>query len=680
MTWLIATTGYGLTAATFGILWILLIARSLQGERRYLLLLAPALTVFWALANITAQTSDLDPALPNLFQVMHSSGWLLVIHQLIERPAAARLRERVIILTISLLTLASAVGTLANSGYGSSIVIFFGGGMCLLQVAGLLILENIYRNADEERRWALKHLLLGCATMQVFDLMLFAEVLLFGSFDATYGTAQGFVDALAAPLIAISVMRYRSWKVDLHVSRDVVYHSTVLILAGIYLLLVAAAGYYLKKFGGDWGTISTIVIICVAIIAFLIAMSSASMRARLRLWIGTHFFSHKYDYRKEWLRFTDTLSDSGEGISFHQRLLRSIGDIVDSTGGGIWLHHLDDKAFALETTMNMGDELRALPETHPLITHLRETGRFVDLFHQTAENEGLELPGWLAGNKKAWLILPLNHMDRLIGFVILARPRVPHVLDREDADLLRVVSQQVASYAAEERSLRTLEDSKKLEDFNKRFAFVVHDLKNAISQLSMMLKNAEKHSSNPEFQKDMMNTVENTVQRMQNMMERLKADHEGLAGNGETGIAPVVLNKVLLAMFQQFAKQHETLALNIPDQAVSHTLDRRKLQTVLTHLLTNAIEASGTDGEVSLNLTSDNEGNKVISVADDGPGMTEDFIRNELFKPLNSSKADGFGIGAYQVKQLVRDLGGRLEVISSPGQGTDMQIHLESSE
>lgn len=670
---LIEIVGFGGTAIAFGILWVFYMLRSTPGNRPLALICAPLLTVLWASASGTVAVLGLKTSLTAPLQVAHSFGWILVLHQLMDRPARNRTIERIILGLIALATIASAFATILTAEPERLYTILFGGGMCVMVIAGLLAIEHLFRNSEPTRFWALKHLMLGCATLMTFDLVLYAEVFLFGELDQSYRFAQGFVDMIAAPLIAVSFMRNQSWRVDLHVSREVVYHSTVLIVSGLYLLGMAAAGYYVQQFGGDWARISGIVIAVVAVVTLILGLTSETIRARLRVWISQHFFSHKYDYRKEWLRFTGILSHETDTLGFHERLLRAIGDLVDSTGGAIWLHMPEDQSFSLQTHVNLGDKLRAIPETHPLVTYLSQSGEIIDL-EQLRRNRGHQeapdLPEWLLKDARAWLIIPLVHRDVLIGFITLARSRAPRELDWEDHNLLRVAGQQVASYAAEERSLRTLEDAKKLEDFHRRFAFVVHDIKNAISQLSMLLRNAEKHGDNPEFQSDMLATIQNTVDRMTSLMERLKAGQEA----EKNEVRQSDLEMAVQASFDSWSRKIDSLDLKIAPLQNPKQVAEETLQTVLDHLLTNAAEAAGDGGKVELGLTETNDGPRLY-VKDNGPGMTDEFIRERLFRPLISSKSGGFGIGAYQVQQLVRDMGGHLEVQSKPGEGTVMSIY-----
>src|SRR5690606_3473343 len=100
--------------------------------------------------------------------------------------------------------------------------------------------------------------------------------------------------------------------------------------------------------------------------------------------------------------------------------------------------------------------------------------------------------------------------DRLVGAVLLARPEIGRQLDWEDFDLLRIVGRQVASYLAEAQSQEALSEARRFDEFNRRFAFIMHDIKNLVSQLSLVARNAERHADNPEFRVDMVATLKNS--------------------------------------------------------------------------------------------------------------------------------------------------------------------------
>ena len=682
MVWEIELFGYSLALFLYGLLSVLTLKKSLTIQRRWLFIFAPIGVVLWSSAGALNSFELISYEVTQFFHTAFLSCWALLALQISAKTAQQQKRAKVILLAIALLTAIATFSPLFTNQNIRLAATIYGAGMCLITVYGLKQIEQILRTSDSERLWALKHLVLGFGLVFIYGLITNTELLLFGLYNVYYQGAHGFIVALAAPLIAISMMRYKSWQLDIHVSREIIYQSGVLVISGSYLIAVALAGFYLKNFGGDWGVISSIITTAAAVVTFFAVLSSASLRAKLRVWINKHFFSHKYDYRKEWLRFTNTLSDANNDKPFHHRLILGLGDIVDSTGGAIWLHAPEDKAYSLATTLNMGRDLFAIPEGHDFITHLKNTGEILDLSDYSKKQETSdkatqpalpELPDWLANNSKAWLAIPLMHNQFLLGVLILAIPRIHQTLDWEDYGLLSVASQQVASYAAEEQAIRELQDAQRLDSFNKRFVFIVHDLKNAISQLSMLLKNAEKHHSNPDFQKDMLKTIENTVTRMTNMMQRMKSDTPDENGQDSNSIKVNVF-EVLKATFEKWRYQTANLKLDLPDIQMKRMLDKDKFTTILDHLIANATEAAGPDGMVTLQarLIKDDI---VINIIDTGPGMTEEFIRDKLFKPFSSEKEEGLGIGVYQVQKLVHELGGRIEVKSQPNAGTTMSIY-----
>jgi signal transduction histidine kinase len=108
---------------------------------------------------------------------------------------------------------------------------------------------------------------------------------------------------------------------------------------------------------------------------------------------------------------------------------------------------------------------------------------------------------------------------------------------------------------------------------------------------------------------------------------------------------------------------------------VGVAIDPDAFDAVVTHLLNNAIEASA--GAIRVELRAEARG-VVLDIIDQGRGMTAEFIRDELFRPLRSTRSGGHGIGAYQARELVRDAGGDLLVLSQPDAGTTMRVILPS--
>jgi putative PEP-CTERM system histidine kinase len=272
-------------------------------------------------------------------------------------------------------------------------------------------------------------------------------------------------------------------------------------------------------------------------------------------------------------------------------------------------------------------------------------------------------------DRDIWAIVPLIHFDKLAGAVLLARPVVDRTLDWEDFDLLRVVGRQAASYMAEERGQEALSDAQRFDEFNRRFAFIMHDIKNLVSQLTLVTRNAERHADKPEFRADMIATLKSSTGRMNDLLARLSQHNTGRTEEPRS----VVLGPLVTALATTKRVQHPVVIAG--NAALCGMADPARLEAALAHLVQNAIEASPAHEPVT--ITTIKQGDETgIEVSDKGCGMTADFVRGQLFRPFASTKNGGFGIGAYEARTLVTAMGGRMTVNSEPGRGTRFTIWL----
>lgn len=279
------------------------------------------------------------------------------------------------------------------------------------------------------------------------------------------------------------------------------------------------------------------------------------------------------------------------------------------------------------------------------------------------------MPPWLAAIPKAWLVVPLMQHRDLFGFVVLTQPRSKIKLNWEVSDLLKIAGNQAASYLAQQEAANALLVARQFESFNRMSTFVVHDLKNLVSQLSLLLSNAEKHKGNPEFQKDMIDTVDLSVQKMKRLLQKLSA------GNAVDKPVPLLIEKLLQQAVAGKAIAEPRPALEILDTGLEVVANWASLERVIGHLIQNAIEATPQHGQVLVRLAS-GDGAAIVEVQDSGHGMSAEFIRERLFKPFESTKSAGMGIGVFESREYIRELGGQVEVASSLSSGTTFRIIL----
>jgi putative PEP-CTERM system histidine kinase len=479
---------------------------------------------------------------------------------------------------------------------------------------------------------------------------------------------------MVVPLIAVSASRNPQWSLRVFVSRHVVFHTAALLGAGIYLLVMAAAGYYIKAFGGSWGGFAQVTFLFGAVVLLGLLLQSGHLRSRFKVFVGKHFFHNRYDYREEWLRFTQTLSTVDRGSELRPTIVRAIADIVESPGGMLFQR---TEGGDFEPTVGVNLDRSAaqwLSADTPLLQLLqaREWVVFMDEYEKDPENyDGLELPEWLDAFPRTWVILPLMHGDSLVAFIVLMRSSTRSTLNWEDSDLLKTVGRQAASYLVLWQATDALAESRQFEAFNRLSAFVVHDLKNLVAQLDLVVDNSKRHLHKPGFMEDALQTVGNASAKMNRLLSQLRQ------GRAENGMARSVnLNNVLEEVVASRAGSSPEPVFESSPKELRVSADRDRLSAVIEHLVQNAQEATPPDGHVTLRVSGDGDW-ALIEVQDDGTGMDVEFIAERLFKPFDTTKGNaGMGVGVYESREFVQALGGEISVESAPRRGTLFRVKL----
>lgn len=542
----------------------------------------------------------------------------------------------------------------------------------MLPVLALVMLEQIFRNASADTLWSIKPLSLGLAGTFMFDLYIYSQSVLFNRLDPDALSIRGVVHALVVPLLLLSTTRRSNWLSEIRISPKAAFHSAALLMAGIYLIFISSVGYYVRYFGGEWGRALQMGLVFVSLLTLFVLALSAALRARLRVFLSKHFFRYRFDYREEWLKFTHTLSAQNSPQKMGEQVIHGLAEMLESPGGGLWLKNRDGTAYIQTARWNMPPTLDKESTESAFSQFLANSGWVINLeeYRSYARRYGsLKLPVWLQQLSKAWLVVPLMVGDELIGFCVLASARTQIDVNWEVNDLLKTAGQQAASFLTQMQTTEALMEVRKFDAFNRMSAFVVHDLKNIVTQLSLMMKNAQRLRDNPEFQQDMLMTVDNALERMRQLMLQLR---EGATPPGTP--FGVNLDKVIQRIEAVSAGRGRTLEVQRTPSVVTRGHEER-LERIIGHVVQNAFDATETGGRVWLNLDRDT-GQARIEVGDTGQGMTADFVRDRLFKPFQTTKQAGMGIGAYESYQYVQELGGRIEVNSTPGQGTTVKLLL----
>lgn len=539
-------------------------------------------------------------------------------------------------------------------------------------VLALILLEQLFRNVTDDARWNVKPLCLALLGQFGFDLYLYSDALLFNQIDADAYAIRGFVHALVIPLLLVATIRSRDWTAKIRLSQKVAFHTATLLIAAVYLLFMAAVGYYVRFFGGDWGRALQLSVLFAALLFLAVLGFSGAMRAKLRVLVGKHFFSYRYDYREEWLRFTHTLSAQDSPQAMGEQVIRGLANMVESPAGGLWLKEPGQNGFRMAGRWNIPPSDEVEEGDSSLCRFLVDSGWVINLEEYRAapgRYTDLVMPDWVYQIPNIWLIVPLVVCNEMTGFVILSSARTRIEVNWEVNDLLRTAGSQAAGFLARMQATEALLEARKFDAFNRMSAFVVHDLKNIVTQLSLMLRNAERHRDNPEFQQDMLMTVEHSVERMRQLMMQLR---EGATPPGTA--CGVFLPDVIDRIGRSKMEQGRCVEIVIAERLSTRGHEER-LERVIGHLVQNALDATPENGRVWVSLRKRGD-RAVVEVGDTGLGMSQEFIRERLFKPFQSTKSAGMGIGAYESAQYIRELGGELQVESQENKGTRITMIL----
>ena len=670
--YLAAAIAYGF----FTVLMLFSWKGSLQGR---LLTIVIAISTIWAAlaAGVTTRGTD-QVAAYQVFEILRYATWYVFLLKLFDAAGNQGSSYKKFVswaLPLSVgfsgLVLISEIFVLP--GFSALSIT----GHVIMAVAGLAIIEQLFRNTSVRHRWAIKYLFIGAGAIFAFDFYLYADALLFRGIDQELWEARGIIHFVVIPLLAISAVRSKSWSLNIFVSRDIVINTTAIMGGGVYLLLMSGAGYYLREYGGSWGRLGQILFFSLAIVLLVAVLSSSQLRARVKVFLGKHFYKNKYDYRIEWLRLTEELSNKVQSEARYRAVIEVLAKIVDARAGLLWLS--DEPAGYKNVAAWQTKLIDVTEKDHAsLVNYLENKGFIININELDLcpdEYEDLVLPEWLAEVQHPWLIVPLQGPESLIGFIVLTNPLVARPVNWEDRDLLITAAKQISSYLTVLMTSDALAEAKQFEVFSRLSAYMVHDLKNIASELEMVTRNSKKHMNNAEFVEDAFDTIDNAAGDIKRLLEQLR-NKRALTEKRSIIDLGAVVREVVDNKQGQFPRPR----LKITSEICFVVAEKSRLVNVLAHLIDNAQQATEDEGHINVTVSS-NGNMHIVEIQDDGHGMDADFIRNRLFKAFDTTKGNaGMGIGMYESRDFVQQLGGDIYIQSEVGKGSTVTLHIPSSQ
>jgi putative PEP-CTERM system histidine kinase len=652
-----------------------------RSRQQIALIVALSISSIWGIATVAAGANSL---LASCGETLRNLGWLGFLYALLshgegdQHPRTIKMLYGALLMALLLQPLID-IGLMALLPNSEAAAAAAAKSVQLLRmifaVGAIVLVHNLYTVSAPDSRWGISLPMAALAATWTYDLNLYTIGYLTGNWPAEFIAMRGIAMVLLAPVFAMAMRRNSNWR--LRLSRSVTFQSVSLLAIGAYLFGMVLLATALELLGGSYARMAQITLVFAMSLGALMILPSGKFRAWLNVVIAKNFFQHRYDYRAEWMRFAETIGFPNDAAPFHERVVKSLADIFDAPAG-LLLTRDNESRLVLQARWNWPTaDIPTYAGNSHTVPFFERSGHILLMESvRDGSDENVDqraIPQWLYDEARAWAVVPLVHFGRLAGIAVLAKPPISRGLDWEDLDMMRVVGRQLASYLAEATSQEALTESRQFEQFNRRFAFVMHDIKNLVSQLSILSRNAEKHASKPEFQADMIETLKSSVGKMNDLLARLsqhsQTRHSAIeAMDVEKTVSAVIHGKRLIYPIEtDFSPGLFALA------------DAGRVETILNHLVQNAIDATDDGSPIRISASRQDEW-VAIRVSDKGSGMTEAFVANQLFKPFESTKSGGFGIGAYEARALAQSLGGQLHVDSRLGKGTRMTLLLTATQ
>jgi putative PEP-CTERM system histidine kinase len=667
---LLCPLSYGSASLSFMLLglWLLLSQQS-RGSGGWLIGASIVTCVWAALLAYDCLGHPLPLSAVFWADVLHDAAWLLALSGLtpLLPPRARKQSSATLVPIVAGVLLLFAL--LYERETGSWLV---RAGLAV-PVTGLVLLVQRFRQAGSAGRWAILPLAAGLGLLFAYDAFLFALASPGYRGVSHQWQARGFIDTLAVPLLAIAAQRNPNWSLEVFVSRQTVLFGAAVLAAAAYLAVALGLADSLGALEGRWARLTEVVFGSVAILALTAVAASRSLRRHAHVFLIKHFYRNKYDYRREWLRFVDTLSTAQES-QVQPMAIRAVADIFASPAGVLLTaDESGQRISAVAAWPLQVQDVQPLAELHsqdPLCTFLRREQWIIDLFEYRRDPgscDNVEIPAWLREATRWRIAMPMIERERLVGIMLLESPPHAFELTFEDRDLMRTAGRHVAARIAQQESGRRLAEAKQFEAYNRLAAFMMHDLQNSTAQLQLIVANAVHHKHKPEFVDDAVDTIANTSRRINDLIRQIK-------GEAAVWMLQLIdLPEAIGSAVRRCADRQPIPGLG-ELQPARIRAERGKFDSILEHIIRNAQDATPASGQVTVSLRCE-QGAGHLEVRDTGSGMDPDFVRERLFRPFESTKGpSGMGIGAYQVREYVLALGGEVRVSSQRGVGTRFTI------
>jgi putative PEP-CTERM system histidine kinase len=549
--------------------------------------------------------------------------------------------------------------------------------LLLAAVAILVNLESTLRAAVGTVRWQIKFTVLGIALLFGVEIFACSQILLYSALEASLLPFGSVALLMACAFVVGSLLWRRLSSFDVYPSQAFLHNSITLLVVGLYLLAVAGLVELIDAFGGRQRAPLIAFVVLVAVLGLTVGLLSTELQQRVKGFVNRHLRRPTHDYRRIWDEFTKRTSRLVAIGPLATTMCNIASETFGSSSATLWLVREGERKLALggSSALSAEEAVRILKAYGDGRSWLEVMETKLDAPLDLRDSGLPEAARDLVRVVQASYSVALRGSEgKPIGFLTINDRVTGQPYNSEDFALLKTLADQASAAILNRQLAKELERAKEMETFQTLSAFFVHDLKNLASRFSLAMQNIPVHFDKPAFREDLLRTMEKSVSKIETMTARLSSLSKERSLKRISCDLNALVREALSGLNGTLRASLEVDYGDLPPIEA----DPEEIQNVLTNLVLNAHEATGASGRITVKTSREN-GWVLLTVADNGLGMPPEFVANSLFRPFQTTKKHGLGIGLYQSKTIVEAHGGRIEVESAPGEGATFRILLPST-
>ena len=552
----------------------------------------------------------------------------------------------------------------------------------LILIAGsilvLMNLERTFRHTTGHLRWQVKFMIVGVAGLFAARIYTDSLAILFRVVNTDLSVINAGALIFASILMARSAARTERMELDIYLSHSLLHSSFTVLLVGVYFIGVGLLAWLAQSFGGAWSLPLTAFVLFAAMMGLGALLLSDKVRIRRKRLVSELFKRPFYDYRDVWSSFTEKTTSVASIRELAGAVVRMVAETLEALSVSLWV--VDEQRNSLfwggstEFSERRAKDLGLSGEAGTaLFLAMYDRDLPMDLEEGADERirELVQKHGDALREAQVKYVVPVNGAGRLVAILTVAKRVSNDPLSPEDYELLKTIADQAGANILSLRLSERISEMKEMEALQVMSAFFMHDLKNLGARLSLVSQNLPVHHDNPEFRSDAIRTISQSVDKVNALCSRLLM----LSQKMEIRPAQADLNDLVRATLASLDGHFRAQVTPELGEVPPVALDAEQIQKVLENLLLNANDAVAEGGHIGVS-TGFRDGWAEIAVSDDGCGMAPEFIEKRLFRPFQTTKKQGMGIGLFHSRTIVEAHGGRLEVASAEGKGSTFRVFL----